>query len=52
MLQSLPRETVVRLSYNFKKKKMFKDTVIYRQHEDADMIYLVKNGTVQVVDSS
>jgi CRP-like cAMP-binding protein len=43
-----PRETVVRLSYNFVKKNLIKDTIIYKQNEVADGIYLVKSGTVQV----
>ena len=29
LLQSCPRDTVVRLSYNFKKQKVYKDTIIY-----------------------
>lgn len=48
MLTACPKETVLKLSYNFVKRKVARNTVLYRQNDKADAIYLVKSGVIQL----
>lgn len=48
MLTACPKETVLKLSYNFVKRKINRNNVLYKQQDKADAIYLVKSGIIQL----
>lgn len=46
--QEIPRNIVIRYSYNFEKSKLLKGAKVYSEGDTADKIYLLKKGEVEV----
>lgn len=49
VLNSVPREQLFGIASMFERVKVSKDTVIYRQQDDASAIYFIWEGSVQVI---
>lgn len=48
LLPDLKADSLIKIFYNFKKKKFSKNERIYKQGEISNGIYLIKKGEVQV----
>jgi len=49
VLNSVPREALAALSTHFERVRYTKDTVIYRQQDDATAVYFIWEGQVQLI---
>jgi hypothetical protein len=45
---NIPKNIVIRYSYNFRTKKIQRGIVVYKQGDPVDGIYLVKKGELEV----
>ena len=49
LLKEVRMEMAVRVSYMFKKTKMMKGNVVFREGEKGGEVFLIKKGEVQVI---
>lgn len=46
--QSIPKNIVMKYSYNFKKIKLTRGVHLYQEGEESKMVYLIKKGDLQM----